>query len=66
MVIKFTHIFLCNTLQNLPKIGFFGLKIFHLATLGDTQKKMVNNKSVKFLLLGEFAREINFPKKFDF
>jgi hypothetical protein len=30
MEIKYTNIFQCKTLQNLPK---FGLKIFHLATL---------------------------------
>jgi hypothetical protein len=33
MVIKYTNIFHCKTLQNLPKLGFFGLKICHLATL---------------------------------
>jgi hypothetical protein len=33
METKFTNIFQCKTLQNLPKIGIFGLKIYHLATL---------------------------------
>jgi hypothetical protein len=33
MGMKFANIFHCNTLQNLPKFGFFGLKIHHLATL---------------------------------
>jgi hypothetical protein len=28
-----TAIFNCNTLQNLSKLRFFGLKIYHLATL---------------------------------
>jgi hypothetical protein len=32
MAIKYTNIFHCKTLQNLPKLGFFGLKICHLAT----------------------------------
>jgi hypothetical protein len=31
--IKYTYIFHCKTLQNLPKFGFFGLKTNHLATL---------------------------------
>jgi hypothetical protein len=33
LVITYTNIFICTTLQNLPKLGFFGLKIYHLATL---------------------------------
>jgi hypothetical protein len=33
MVIKCTIIFYCKNLQNLPKIGIFGLKINHLGTL---------------------------------
>jgi hypothetical protein len=33
MVIKYTKIFHCKTLQNLPKIGGFGSKTDHLATL---------------------------------
>jgi hypothetical protein len=33
MTIQYTNIFHCKTLQNLPKSGFFGLKICHLATL---------------------------------
>jgi hypothetical protein len=33
MVIKYSNIFNCKTLQNLPEIGIFGLKINHLATL---------------------------------
>jgi hypothetical protein len=33
MVIKYTKIFHCKTLQNLTKIGIFGLKTNHLATL---------------------------------
>jgi hypothetical protein len=31
--IKYTNIFRCKALQNLPKFGFFGLKTNHLATL---------------------------------
>jgi hypothetical protein len=34
MAIKYTNIFRYKTLQNLPQKGFFGLKIYHLATLG--------------------------------
>jgi hypothetical protein len=30
---KYTSIFQCKTLHNLPKVGFHGLKINHLATL---------------------------------
>jgi hypothetical protein len=30
--IKYTNIIHCKTLQNLPKIWNFGLKIYHLAT----------------------------------
>jgi hypothetical protein len=33
MSIKYINTFHCKTLQNLPKLGFFGLKIYHLATL---------------------------------
>jgi hypothetical protein len=33
MTVKFTNIFHFKTLQNLPKFGLFGLKIYHLATL---------------------------------
>jgi hypothetical protein len=33
MVTKYTKIFHCKTLQNLPEIGIFGLKTNHLATL---------------------------------
>jgi hypothetical protein len=33
MVLKYTNIFHCKTLQNVPKIGIFGLKTWHLATL---------------------------------
>jgi hypothetical protein len=33
MGIKYTNIFHCKSLQNLPKLGFLGLKIYHLATV---------------------------------
>jgi hypothetical protein len=33
MVIRYTNIFHSKAFQNLPKIGIFGLKINHLATL---------------------------------
>jgi hypothetical protein len=33
MAIKFANIFHCKALQNLPKLGFFYLKKYHLATL---------------------------------
>jgi hypothetical protein len=35
MVIKYTNIFHSKAIQNLPKIGIFGLKINYLATLVD-------------------------------
>jgi hypothetical protein len=38
MANKFVNIFHCKTLQNLPKIDIFGLKIYHLATLLPTAK----------------------------
>jgi hypothetical protein len=33
MAIKYTNIFQSKALQNLPKLGFFGLKTNRLATL---------------------------------
>jgi hypothetical protein len=33
MAIKYTNIYQSKALQNLPKIGIFGLKTNHLATL---------------------------------
>jgi hypothetical protein len=33
MAIKNTNVYYCQTFQNLPKLGFFGSKIYHLATL---------------------------------
>jgi hypothetical protein len=33
MIIKYANIFHSKALQNLPNVGIFGLKIFHLATL---------------------------------
>jgi hypothetical protein len=33
MATKYTNIFHCKNLQNLPEIEIFGLKINHLATL---------------------------------
>jgi hypothetical protein len=33
MTINYTNIFHSEALQNVPKLGFFGLKIYHLATL---------------------------------
>jgi hypothetical protein len=38
MAIKNTNIFHCKTFQNLPKIGIFVLKIYHLATLIESTK----------------------------
>jgi hypothetical protein len=38
MATKHTNIFHFKTLQNLPKFGFFGLKIYHLATLLDPHR----------------------------
>jgi hypothetical protein len=31
--IKYTSIFRCKSLQNLPKFGYFGFKTNHLASL---------------------------------
>jgi hypothetical protein len=39
MSIKCTNIFYGKTLQNFPKIGIFGSKLYHLATLLTTTKK---------------------------
>jgi hypothetical protein len=33
---EYTNLFHSKALQNLPKLGFFGLKINHLATLQQT------------------------------
>jgi hypothetical protein len=38
MVIESTNIFHSKAHQNLPKLGFFGLKINHLATLLSPRK----------------------------
>jgi hypothetical protein len=37
--VKYTKIFHSKTLLNIPKLGFFGLKINHLATLITTESK---------------------------
>jgi hypothetical protein len=39
MVIKYTNIFRSKALQNLPKLGFFGLQRNHLATLTHTRNR---------------------------
>jgi hypothetical protein len=36
MAVKYTSIFPSNGLHNIAKLGFFGLKINHLATLFET------------------------------
>jgi hypothetical protein len=36
MAIKYTNIFRSKALQNIPNLGFFGLRINHLATLLST------------------------------
>jgi hypothetical protein len=33
MAIEYTNLLQSKALQNLSKLGFFGLKIYHLATL---------------------------------
>jgi hypothetical protein len=43
MTIKYTNLFDSKALQNLPKFGFFGLKIYHLATLGATGQLFSTN-----------------------
>jgi hypothetical protein len=40
MIIKFTNNFYFKALQNLPKLGFFGMKTYHLATLHYTAARM--------------------------
>jgi hypothetical protein len=47
MAIKYINIFQSKALQNLPKVGTFGFKINHLATL---QKSRMSGKNVKGLL----------------
>jgi hypothetical protein len=43
MAITFTQIFQSKAYKNNPKLGFYGLKIFHLATLpGKTEKNLVH------------------------
>jgi hypothetical protein len=39
MVIKYTHNFHFNVLQNIPQLVIFGIKINHLATLGQDLNK---------------------------
>jgi hypothetical protein len=43
MVIKYTNIFHSKALQNLPKLGFFGLKINHLVTLMPSYYKWLSD-----------------------
>jgi hypothetical protein len=38
MVLKYTNILFFKALQNIPKLDFFGLKIYHLATLATAIK----------------------------
>jgi hypothetical protein len=40
MAIKYTNIVHYKTVENLPKLGFFGLKIYHLATLLSRRARM--------------------------
>jgi hypothetical protein len=40
MAIKYTNLFNSKALRNLPKLGFFGMKIYHLATLGQTRSRL--------------------------
>jgi hypothetical protein len=39
MTIKYANMSHCKSLQNLPKLGYFGLKICHLATLDEREAK---------------------------
>jgi hypothetical protein len=43
MDMKYTNIFLCKTLQSLPKRMIFGLKISHLATLDVSALLLLNS-----------------------
>jgi hypothetical protein len=49
MVIKYTKILHCKTLQNFPKIGIFGLKTNHLATLVDSPNVNLNTRESQYV-----------------
>jgi hypothetical protein len=51
LAIKNANIFHCKTLQNLPKLVFFGLKIYHLARL----------LSLRIAGLGRLPAQLLFP-----
>jgi hypothetical protein len=41
MAITYINIFQSKALQNLPKVGIFGLKSNHLATTGPGEKELI-------------------------
>jgi hypothetical protein len=47
MTIKYTNIFHFKTLQNIHKLGFFGLKIYHLATRNSTPPNKAIGDAIK-------------------
>jgi hypothetical protein len=52
MAKEYTNLFHSNTLQNLPKVGFIGLKVYHLATVVSTRKYQKIGFSLKILKIG--------------
>jgi hypothetical protein len=56
MAIIYTNILHFQTLQNLPKLGIFGLKTLHLATLAPTE--------IKLSFLDRFSKEEEEEKSF--
>jgi hypothetical protein len=54
MAINYMNIFQSKASQNLPKIGIFGLKIFHLATLAT--RKTPQKGEISFLKNKHFWR----------
>jgi hypothetical protein len=57
MAVKYSNIFHCNTLQNLPKTGIFGSKICHLATQPSKKMKLKNMGEIR-------TSKVRFPGDF--
>jgi hypothetical protein len=45
MAIDYPKVFHSKALQNFPKLGFFGLKMYHLATLLKTSNHPIGKNS---------------------
>jgi hypothetical protein len=66
MAIKYTNIFHSKVLKNTPKLGFFGLKIYHLATLNGNKSFFKTSKQIKLkksLATRKNIKVINFIQK---